>query len=813
MEEFVEKQYGEQERFQRDPVTPTANTVYLRVKSEQVKGILGSKYAVPQGFVGLVEEKGGKSKVLMPGEETAGEFTAHLLRDRDVRIPFNAQKATTSDGFDASVNFELSVTPDITRRDTIDSFIEHNVEGRRHFDWPLLKAEVQEQVAAAVRSVIKEYSAQQLSDETQLQKVRQRIVDRCAGELQAKGLGELGLELGRVRSDDFERHRQDIADVKQQGERDRAKQEVQAAMLRDQLGQELSRQELEDFLVSAREEGLIKEHERKLKDLERKSELDKLEAEYREQAHSLEATLRKLVLEDKLAMDSIMLDKHVEVVKKLKSELSDDRIEVYINLIRDEQLKADLLHKLMLKNMSPEQLKAMAEIEAQKARQVELAISKPRLEPVREEHHEADTGKVKEGDSVRIAEEDTQAMRRPAEIDEEDVATVAASKMNEALGTSLTEVTEAVSVHVPETDELEEVDNEELSEVELQEAEKESSSQPEIDAVALVTSGRRVFAIDPLSQENLDNTLLSLDYDHGRLGSLRSVRVAGEGADRLILAGARNGVYTTLVQHQKANREYPIGPGVDARTGINAAVVYHGFIYATHSEFGLLRWPRLQPYSSAVQVMPELISKFSTTRNLQVFDNRLLFANGPSVMLLEATNDSGSTLRVAARYRGTRHEVTALAADDKYVLIADTAGDVFVWDPKSSEPPVLAFYAGTAISDLAATELKGGRRCLLVAIKRPVVPMLFRDGSTALEFTAPEPVRTCDVLNGTIIGLSRDRMRIFAWRETRPDWPAWQFQFTEPVLDVRLVPPGAISKDAFTTPPPPTGLKHPPGYR
>jgi hypothetical protein len=259
---------------------------------------------------------------------------------------------------------------------------------------------------------------------------------------------------------------------------------------------------------------------------------------------------------------------------------------------------------------------------------------------------------------------------------------------------------------------------------------------------------------------------------------------------------------------------------VDARTGINAAVVYHGFIYATHSEFGLLRWPKLQPYSSAVQVMPELISKFSTTRNLQVFEDRLLFANGPTVILLEATNDNGSTLRVAARYRGTRHEVTALAADDRYVLIADTAGDVYVWDPKSSEPPVLAFYAGTAISDLAATELAGNRRCLLVAIKRPVVPMLFRDGSNALEFTAPEPVRTCDVLNGTIIGLSRDRMRIFAWRETRPDWPAWQFQFTEPVLDVRLVPPAAVTRDSSRhtpaprtglTPPPPS-IKKPPGY-
>lgn len=817
MEEFVEKQYGENERFQRDPVTPTANTVYLKVKSEQVKGILGSKYSVPQGFISLLEEKDGKHKVLMPGEEAGGDFTAHLLRDRDVRIPFNAQEGVTKDGFDASVNFELSVTPDVTQRDAIDAFIEHNVEGRRHFDWPLLKAEMQEQVASAVKSVLKEYTVEQINDEEMLQEIREKILLRCSADLQAKGIAETTLDLGRIRSEGFEQHKAEIANMQQQGERDRAKQEVQAAMLRDQLGQELSRQELEEFLVSAREEGLIKEHERQKAQKERQAELDKLETLYREQQHNLEKALRSMVLEDKLEMDSIMFDKHIEVVKKLKTELSEDRIEVYINLIKDEQLKADLLHRLMMKNMSPEQISAMAEIEAHRVRQVELGISRPRLEPVREEHNEQDTGKVKEGDSVEISESETQATRREAELDDEDVASIAADAMNEALGTSLSEATQ--SVHVPEDDEeTEEINTEELVEI-TEEVEQEAEAGSEIDCVALVTSGRRVFGIDPLTQTNLNDPLLSLDYDVGRLGSLRSVRVAGEGPDRQILAGARNGVYTTLVQHQKAHREYPIGPDVDARTGINAAVVYHGFIYATHSEFGLLRWPKLQPYSSAVQVMPELISKFSTTRNLQLFGDRLLFANGPTVLLLEATNDTGSTLRVAARYRGTRHEVTALASDEKYVLIADTAGDVYVWDPASSEPPVLAFYAGAAISDLAASELNGNRRCLLVAIKRPVVPMLFRDGSTALEFTAPEPVRTCDVLNGTIIGLSRDRMRIFAWRENRPDWPAWQFQFTEPVLDVRLVPPGAIQRESgrfanqsSNTPPPPPGPTKPPGY-
>ncbi len=808
MEEFVEKEYNETDRFQRDPVTPTANTVYLKVKSEQVKGLLGSKYAIPQGFVALVKDKSGSNKVLMPGEESAGEFTAHLVRDRDVRIPFQNAEATTKDGYDASASFELSVTPDVTRKDALEAFIERGAEGKRHLDWTLLKAELHEKINAALREAIKGYTAEQLADEAVLAALKQRVIEKCSVDLAALGIAHAELELGRVRSTGFEKHKNELAEAERKKERTQANKEVQAAILRDQMGQELSRQELEEFLASAREEGLIKEHQRKLQGMERQAELDRLEREYQKQQHSLEAALRKLLTEEKLELDSLMLDKHLEVIKKLREELDEDRIEVYINMIKDEQLKADLLHRLIQRNMSPEQLSAIAEIEAHRVKQVELSISRPRLEPVREEGVPTETEKVKESTSVRLgATEET--VRREAEIDDEDVAEHAAKEMNEALGTALSEAVHQATHEDQPTDEIE---TEELVEEAEEAPEVEADSTAEVEALALVASGRRVYAIDPLGQVSLENPDLLLEYDTGRLGSLRSVRVHGQGDDRVVLAGARNGVYSTLVQHRKGHREYPIGPGVDARTGINSTVAYNGFIYATHSEYGLLRWPLLQPYSSAVQVMPELISKYSTTRNLQEFDGKLLFANGPTVLLLEASNESGSALRVAARYRGTRHEVTALAADEKYILIADTAGDVYVWDPKSAESPVLAFYAGTAISDLAATELKGQRRCLLVAIKRPVVPMLFRDGSNALEFTAPEAVRSCDVLNGVILGLSRDRMRIFAWRETRPDWPAWQFQFTEPVLDVRLVAPGQVRRSASQKAPQGDGLKNPPGY-
>ncbi|MCC6464493.1 MAG: hypothetical protein IT463_04045 [Planctomycetes bacterium] len=802
---------------QRDPASPTVNTVYLRVKSEQVKGLLGTKYAVPQGFIGLMQDKSGREQVMFPGEEAAGEFTVHLVRDREVRLPFNQLQAATSDGFSAGVSFELGVTPDVTRREQLSAFVERAAEGRRHLDWPLLKAELQPHISAAVKAALQQHTAAELADPTVLEGLREDVLDRCQNDLAAHGIAEAALELTRVRSDDFEQHQHRLAEAEQKLERNRAEKTVEAAMLRDQMGQELSRRELEEFLASAREEGLLKEHERKKADLGRQTELDKLEREYRQQQHSLEAALRKLVLEDKLDMDSLLLDKHIEVVKKLKQELSDDRIEVYINLIKDEKLKAELISRLIHRSMSPEQLAALAQIEAERTKQAELAISRPLLEPVRDSAHaESDTNKVKESDSVRVSAADSEATRREVAVEPEDEVAKAAARMNEALGTALQHPLETAPTTEPaqveqeaRTEPVEMVPAAELHEV--KEA-AEDARESDIAALALVVCGRRVFAIDPLRQRSLDDSVLTLNYHDGRLGSLRSARVAGEGRDRVLLAGARNGVYSTLLAHVRGNREFPIGPGVDARTGVNSAALYRGFIYATHSEFGLLRWPFLQPYSSAVQVMPELINRYSTTRGLQVFGGKLLFANGPTVLLLEAAGDTSSQLRVAARYKGTRHEVTALATDDRYIMVADAAGDVFVWDPESSETPALAFYAGTAISDLAAAPLGAGRRGLLVAMKRANAPMLFRDGSDAIEFAAPEGLRSVDVLNGVVVGVSRDRQRLFAWHEQRPEWPAWQFQFTEPVLDVRLVAPGVVARGPSTQSGPQSAVKTPPAY-
>lgn len=774
-EEFIEKSKEQAERFQRDPLNPTANTVYLRVKSDQVRGILGAKYAVPQGFVGLLRDAQGKSRVLFPGEEASGDFTLHLLRDREVRMPFTVMRAPSKDGFDHSVSFELALTPDVAHKDAIEAFVERGASGRRHLDWPLLKGEVQPHITAAVAGAVKDFDAAELARPETFEKLSRQAARLTADSLAKLGIAEVSLEMGRVRSDDWSRRQNDRQKAEQDAEQRKAEAQVQAAMLKDQMGEELSRKELEEFLASAREEGMLKQHEREKAKIEREAELDRVQAEYQRQRHSLEATLKKLLVEKDLELDGIMLEKHIEVVKRMRDELSEDRIEVYINLIKDEKLKADLLHRLIQRRMTPDQLKAVAEIEFNRSRQAEVAVSNPNLEPVREKTSEPSQPVT--GEAVHIEKTGTIA-KREAAVEEE---TPTSALDTEAIGS----VVENPAHETAATDVVQLAD-------EAAEGQRQDRAGQSVDALALVACGRRVYAIDPLRQRNLDSAALDLSFEAGKLGSLRSVRVAGQGRERVVLAGARNGVYAMLMAHARQAREFPISNGVEARTGVNAAVLHQGHIYATHSEFGLLRWPYLQPYSPSKQVMPELTSRYSTTRGLSVFDDRLLFANGPAVLLLEASGAGGTGLRVAARYDGTRHEVTALTHDGRYVLVADAAGDVFVWEPRSSQPPAMAFYAGTAVADLAAATLKGNRRCLLVALKRNAMPMLFRDGGQALEFTAPEPLRACDALEGMVIGLSRDRTRMFAWADNRPEWPQWQFQFVEPVLDMRLVTPRSI---------------------
>ncbi len=797
MEQFKERQ-PEPRNEQKTLTKPTASTVFLEIDSKRTKGILGSKYSVPNGFLGVMVAKDGSERILYPGEEATGDFKLKLVRDRDVRLPLERLAAKSRDGFDAELQVDLSVAADVEHHDALDRFIERVVGDRQHVDWPVLRDLLRPHVEAALRDTLRQHDIRELLTVEDLQ---DQVLAECRGELEALGLSRVLVELGDVTSDELSEHQSEINELQRDGEKRRAEQKIQDALLRDQMGQELTRAELEEVLDSAREQGLIRKVESKKAVMEHQAELDQLEAEYRKQRHSLESALREMQTRHELDLDALKLDQHMQTVKKLREELSDDRIEVYIQSIKDESLKAVLLQQLIHRTMSPEQLKAVAEIEAQRTRQEELRVSRPRLEPVREQPDDDE-----HDDTVSINKHED-AQRRTAELEELTDHSNDELTGGEALRLDFEDFARQVESDVEgqnDTQETPEVDkapepvesesDDEATEVSEPKTVEAPEPLAEVDALALVACGRRAYAIDPFRQENLDNVALMCDYKNARLGSLRSVRIVGEGDQRMLLAGARNGVYATLLKHNRDAREFPIGRGINATTGINASVLYQGFIYATHSEFGLLRWPALQPFSPSRQVMPDMISQYSTTRALQIFDDRLLFANGPSVLLLEGMSDQRGELRIAAKYEGTRHEVTSIVTDEQYVVIADSSGSVFIWDPRSDRPERAerAFTAPSTISGLASGSMADGRRALCVATKQNFFPMLFRDGSTALEFISPEPIRSISMLGNTVIGLSYSRRGIYAWRINRPDWPMWQFRFPEVVLDIQLEPPARL---------------------
>src|SRR5690606_34088014 len=138
------------------------------------------------------------------------------------------------------------------------------------------------------------------------------------------------------------------------------------------------------------------------------------------------------------------------------------------------------------------------------------SISRPRLEPIRE------TQADKVSDRVHITTSESEATRREPNI-EEDVATRAAHERNEALGTSLSEAVDKAT-HAPENERETPTEPLEASAESTQaaetaaeaETEKQQDNQPQVDALLLVASGRRVYAIDPLAQRTLQDAHLEL---------------------------------------------------------------------------------------------------------------------------------------------------------------------------------------------------------------------------------------------------------------------------------------------------------------
>ncbi|MBI2931561.1 MAG: hypothetical protein HYY16_07900 [Planctomycetes bacterium] len=196
---------------------------------------------------------------------------------------------------------------------------------------------------------------------------------------------------------------------------------------------------------------------------------------------------------------------------------------------------------------------------------------------------------------------------------------------------------------------------------------------PESTDSIYVALGNKVLIIDPSRPEDKPREFQFKD-------PLRSVRCIDTADGPVLLVGSKRAVHAVQLKDSQCV-EYPLPEDRQPRGGVNAVTAYGDHVYATHSEYGVARWPRLKPSTPAEILWPELTSRHKTTRAAQVAGDRLLFATGDTVYAVHLGNGALKPVEYSSGLDGL---VTAVAAGGNTIFAGTENGSIVSW--KIGEP-------------------------------------------------------------------------------------------------------------------------------
>lgn len=248
---------------------------------------------------------------------------------------------------------------------------------------------------------------------------------------------------------------------------------------------------------------------------------------------------------------------------------------------------------------------------------------------------------------------------------------------------------------------------------------------------------------------------------------VRSVRPAAVSGRDLLLIGAKK--TCILLDPVKGERfPFPLPGAAPPVGGINSVDSYGNCLYATHSEFGLALWDLNRPGRPAELIFQSLTSGNRTSRAVRVLNDRLLFASGPSVFLLDLGTPSSEPLK----FSGSHGAVTSVAMAGNTLFAATGEGVVLSWDIRKPDYPEVVLRKDREIKTLRLAKGTRGLVHLLYAfndtaiharvIGQPLETDYEALGNTFAEF---------DASSDLVVAPGHRSRRLFFWSADQPRRP------------------------------------------
>lgn len=254
------------------------------------------------------------------------------------------------------------------------------------------------------------------------------------------------------------------------------------------------------------------------------------------------------------------------------------------------------------------------------------------------------------------------------------------------------------------------------------------------------------------------------DYSEKELGHVRSVRMAEVDGKPYLLAGAQRGVYVQELSGDYRLEEYKLPGECDSRGGVNSACMTGEFLFATHSDYGLVRWPFGRP-GHGRKAFEEIILRNAYCRGVEMDDkDNLYFTSGPLVLRTDSSAEEEPV-----RFESRGEEITSItAAHPRYLYAANAGGSVIRWekdDPAHSRAEPVK-KPGTVYS---LNMLRTAGRCyLVIGSKDYSLTVYDTDSEETYQFHAPERIRWAGCADDFLYATNRPGTSIFVWETDNP---------------------------------------------
>lgn len=287
------------------------------------------------------------------------------------------------------------------------------------------------------------------------------------------------------------------------------------------------------------------------------------------------------------------------------------------------------------------------------------------------------------------------------------------------------------------------------------------------------------------------NKVLELDPDGGLQSRvytfkdpLRSVRTVESARGPFLVGGSKRGVSTVRLDDTLEVLEYPLPQVGQIRGGVNSVALAGDSIFATHSEYGLARWPADRPGDAPDMLYENLTRRSKTTRAVQVQEGRLLFASGSHVYSARA-DAAGEPVKYVSSIESP---VTCIAAAAKTIFAGTESGSIVCWKVDAPDQPVVLVRKREPIVNLRLARICAIPHLIYSARDLSVRARVIGQNLETSYESDGAPIGVLDAASDVICASDGDGRRLLLWEATAPTKPAravdiWRHS-DKPVLDL-----------------------------